>query len=879
MNPAYQKISDSFKSFKSIFNKRYIRHSKVEGWRKSNHELNGFFSNEFVLEFMPEKKRDNIIKFLELYKTSHKTRDEKNKKFITTELKNYQEFFDKIENNPLTQSQRLACIINEDNNLVLAGAGSGKTSVIIAKAGYLIQSKLAEPKEILILAYGRKASQETDERIKQKLPHIKGVTTSTFHKLGLNIISATTKKKPRVSKLQEDPAEARALINRMINELTKRVIYNRRVIDYFVTYLIPYEDEFNYEQQGDYYSALKESAMASLKSKIQWAEKRSGKITLKQESLSSFEEVVIADYLFVNGIDYIYEHPYKIDTSTEDRTQYHPDFYLPEYDLYIEHFGISRDGKTPDFIDGVSYMKGIEWKRGLHQKHGTKLVETFSYEMKEGVLTEMLHSRLEKHGVTFNPLSYQDLIKLLVDIGEEKKASRFTKLILTFLDLFKQSGYSFGTIREKADRHQDKPRCHAFLDVFEPIFDEYTAEMNRSRTVDFSDMIRKATEFVRAGKYKPQYKYILVDEFQDISAIRADLLKSLIEPDEDTSLVCVGDDWQSIYRFSGSDIGFTSNFEKHFGHTKKVPLDLTFRFNDKINAFATTFITENPAQLKKDVQSHTTVLSNAITLVQYYQDVDRAIQLCVDNIKSIHTESATIYILGRYSFCKPAFLQTTAKQYPEYKFLFDTVHRSKGKEADFVIVVDVNDDMYGFPAKIEDDPILDLVLPEAEPHEHAEERRLFYVAITRAKHHSYILFDIEKPSIFVQEIREKRDGKYVFNEIITEGAKSAPPDFGNCQSCGTGKIVMRIMDDGQFFFSCGNYPLCEYTPRTCNLCNKYPLIRSGLIYSCLNPECDNIAKACRKCTDGVMVEKKGRHGLFLGCSNYKKLNCKYTESM
>lgn len=421
LNPAYHKIRDSLESFKSIFNKRYIRHSKVEGWKKSNHRLTGLFSNKFALECMPEEKRDKITKFLKSYKMSHQIRGEENKKFITTELKNYQEFFDKIENNPLTKSQRLACIINEDNNLVLAGAGCGKTSVIIAKAGYLIQSNLAEPREILILAYGRKASQETNERIKQKLPHIKGVTTSTFHKLGLNIISATTKKKPRVSKLQDDPAEANALINRMITELTKRNTYNQKVIDYFVTYLIPYEDEFKYEQQGDYFSALKENDMVSLKSKIQWAEKRSGKMTLKRESLRSFEEVVIADYLFVNGIDYIYEHPYKIDTSTEDRTQYHPDFYLPEYDLYIEHFGISRDGKTPDFIDGVSYKQGIEWKRGLHQKHGTKLVETFSYEMKAGVLTEMLHSRLEKHGVTFNLLSYQDLIKLLVDIGEEKK--------------------------------------------------------------------------------------------------------------------------------------------------------------------------------------------------------------------------------------------------------------------------------------------------------------------------------------------------------------------------------------------------------------------------------------------------------------------------
>ncbi len=308
-------------------------------------------------------------------------------------------------------------------------------------------------------------------------------------------------------------------------------------------------------------------------------------------------------------------------------------------------------------------------------------------------------------------------------------------------------------------------------------------------------------------------------------------------------------------------------------------MDKTFRFNDKINAFAKTFITENPAQLKKEVHSLRTVPSNAITLVQYYQDVDLAIQHCVDDIQMAHPKPATIYILGRYSFSKPIFLKTISKQYPQYHFQFDTVHGSKGKEADFVIVVDVNDDRYGFPSKIVNEPLLDLVLPHAELHEHAEERRLFYVAVTRAKHHSYILFDVEKPSVFVKEIREGSGGKYMFNEISTEGVKSAPPDFGNCPSCGTGKMLMRVMPDGRFFFGCGNYPFCEYTPRTCDSCNKYPLIRSGGFYKCLNPECGNSVNACRQCADGVMLRRHGKYGMFWGCSNYKKLNCRYTEKI
>ena len=879
LHPAYQQISGSYKGFKAIFSNRYTRHSAVEKWKQENRELTGKLNNQFALEFMPEQEKGIIDKFLSLFTRSHEIREDQNQKFVTRELTNYQEFFDQVENNPLTESQRLACVVNEDNNLVLAGAGSGKTSVIIAKAGYLIQSGLAQPHEILILAYGRKASKETDERIKDKLPNVEGVTTSTFHKLGLDIIGQATGKKPRVSKLQEDTAEFYKLINGIITDLTKSdKTYNQRVIDYFVTHLIPYKDEFEYDQQGDYFTALKEGDLQSIKSRIEWAEKRSGRRSLQQEQLKSFEEVVIADFLFVNGIKYQYEHSYEHDTATADKTQYQPDFFLPEYGIYIEHFGVNREGKTPPFVNQFSYTQGMEWKRGLHRQHNTTLVETYSYEMREGTLTDLLHDKLKKHGVKFSPLSFQELVQLLVDIGEERKATQFTKLVVTFLELFKQSGLSIDQVLHKATNHPDKPRCLAFIDVFEPIYKEYTAELTRSGTVDFSDMIRKATALVQRGKYHPRFKYILVDEFQDISAIRAELVKSLVDHGEDTVLSCVGDDWQSIYRFSGSDINYTGKFENYFGYTKRVPLDKTFRFNNRINEFATTFVTQNPAQIKKDVTSHTSVSTNAITLVEYYKDVDRAIQHCVEDIKSVHPDPATIYILGRYSFSKPAFLQTMGHQYPSYKFVFDTVHGSKGKEADFVIVVDVNDARYGFPSKIVDEPLLDLVLPEAEPHEYAEERRLFYVAITRSKHHSYVLYDTEKPSVFIKEVKDKGGSKYQFNQISTEGVRSAPPDYGTCPSCGTGKIAMRVMPDGRFFFGCGHYPYCSYTPRTCNACNKFPLIKDGMYqYRCQNPDCGNVARACRGCADGVMVVRNGPYGRFMGCSNYGRTGCNYKE--
>ncbi len=870
-------ISDSYQAFKNSFNGNYVRHSKIERWIQKSEKIYQKLNNEFMLKSLPYNESKRVEKYLHLYSEAHDLRGGENQKIITRELQKYSNYFDTVENDPLTESQRMACVVNEDNNLVLAGAGSGKTSVIIAKTGYLIQSGLAKPHEILILAYGKKASKETNERIKAKLPYIEGVKTNTFHKLGLDIIGTATGKKPRVSKLQEDPSEFDSLINRIIAELTQKdSAYNQRVIDYFVTHLIPHKSEFDYKEQGEYFSVLKEGDVRSLKSRLQWVEKRTGMTSLKQEQLKSFEEVVVADFLFVNGIEYQYEAPYKYDTASADKTQYQPDFYLPEYDIYIEHFGINQNGKTAPFVDQFKYEIDMNWKRQLHKENQTTLVETYSYEMQEGTLTDLLYTKLEKKGVQFSPMSFEDLLALLNEIGEEKKATLLTKLIVNFLDLFKQSGYSFETVREKASQHQEKTRCHAFLDIFEPILSEYTAELNRTNTVDFSDMIRKATDFVRSGQYRPRFKYILVDEFQDISAIRAELVKSLVDHGDDAVLTCVGDDWQSIYRFSGSDINYTGKFEQHFGHTEKILLDKTFRYNDKINTFSKTFITENPAQLKKAITAQKSISTNAITLVGYYKDKGEAVNKCLEKIQEIHPDPAIIYILGRYGFAKPDHFENLQAAYPQNTIIFDTVHGSKGKEADFVIVLDVNNAKYGFPSRINDDPLLDLVLPSEEPYKYAEERRLFYVALTRTKNHTFVLYDVDAQSTFIKEITEDKT-KYHFNEFFTKGAESAPPDYGSCPVCGTGKITMRVMNDGQFFFGCGNYPFCNFKPLTCNSCNKAPMVKNGSYYHCRNPKCDHTVKACRVCSDGIMVERFGKFGRFLGCSNYGKTTCKYTE--
>ncbi|TOM92155.1 hypothetical protein CGH67_28335, partial [Vibrio parahaemolyticus] len=124
-------------------------------------------------------------------------------RYVEQQLVEHQVFFDTVESNPLTPKQRMACVTDNDNNLLLAGAGTGKTSVMIGRSGYLVKSAQARPEDILLLAYGRIAALEMDERIKAKLG-LDDIRASTFHRLGIDIISTVEGRAPSFSKLDEN---------------------------------------------------------------------------------------------------------------------------------------------------------------------------------------------------------------------------------------------------------------------------------------------------------------------------------------------------------------------------------------------------------------------------------------------------------------------------------------------------------------------------------------------------------------------------------------------------------------------------------------------------------------------------------------------------
>ena len=233
-----------------------------------------------------------------------------------------------------------------------------------------------------------------------------------------------------------------------------------------------------------------------------------------------------------------------------------------------------------------------------------------------------------------------------------------------------------------------------------------------------------------------------------------------------------------------------------------------------------------------------------------------------------------VLILARFNFRKPD-MSVLKRQYPKLQLQFMSVHASKGKEADYVIVLGLEKGKNGFPSEKTTHPLLELLLPKAEAFAHAEERRLFYVALTRAKQHVYLVSDANKASDFVRELMTNRY-EILCDEFTGEGFQEKIADIV-CSECKTGYMVPR---DSQFgsFFGCSEYPLCNHTLSACQWCGS-GLKKSDRFRVCENKRCDYVEPVCPKC-DGKMSLRKGPTGQFWGCSHYRKdaeFSCTHTE--
>jgi len=776
-----------------------------------------------------------------------------NKAYVVNELARSRALFDRIEARPLTEEQRRAVVIDERRNLVVAAAGSGKTSVIVAKTGWLVRKGYRKPSELLLLAFARDARKEMEERMDTRLGSAisRDVTVRTFHSLGMAIVGEAEGKRPSLAASAENDRTLFNLLKGIVADLLAVRDLSATLVAWFQEGFAPYKSQQDFRNWGEYHDYIRKYDIRSLKG----------------DMVRSFEECEIANFLYLHGVAYEYEAPYEHDLATPEKRQYKPDFHLPGHGIYIEHFGLDAAGNTAPFVDREKYLEEMEWKRGVHAEHDTVLIETFSHEQADGRLLRNLTEKLEDHGVILSLIPREETFAAL---DRQGRIDPFTRLVATFLQHFKGSRLSFDDVAERAGAHRDKPRAMAFLAVFQPIFNRYEETLASAGEMDFHDMINRATDLVEEGRYRSPFGYILVDEFQDISPSRARLLKALLDNSPGSQLFAVGDDWQAIYRFGGSDISVMREFEGHFGAFERIDLATTFRCADRIATLATDFVLRNPAQIRKTVNTTRKADRPAVFVGLPGEQELSLLKEALDRIEADARQyegTSEVLLLGRYRHLRPRNLDALPKQYPGLRFTWMTVHRSKGLEADYAVVLGLCSGKFGFPAEIADDPLLDLVLAAPEAHPNAEERRLLYVAVTRARRQVFLLADGGQPSEFVTELI---DGEYdveVFGRL--------PEDDVPCPRCGGGRLERREnARNGGVFYGCSNFPLCEHTARPCPRCGNGLPVKSGEAYVC--HDCGGSIEACPIC-DGWLNARMGRYGRFLGCSNFPV--CEYTRNL
>ena len=281
-----------------------------------------------------------------------------------------------------------------------------------------------------------------------------------------------------------------------------------------------------------------------------------------------------------------------------------------------------------------------------------------------------------------------------------------------------------------------------------PLLKAWKNALKEENAVDFSGLIHQAIIILEKGRFVSPWKHILVDEFQDISPQRAALLSALRAQNKHTSLFAVGDDWQAIYRFSGAQLSLTTAFHHYFGEGDRSDLDTTYRFNSRIGEIANRFIQQNPHQLAKPLNSLRPGDKKAVTLL-----ADDQLEPLLDKLSGYAKPDERILVLARYLHLKPAALEKAATRWPKLQLEFMTIHASKGQQADYVIVLGLKEGSDGFPAPARESVMEEALLPVPEDFPDAEERRLLYVAITRARHRVWLLFNKEEPSVFVDILK------------------------------------------------------------------------------------------------------------------------------
>lgn len=722
-----------------------------------------------------------------------------NDKHLASELVACQDFFTRIEKSPLTDEQARSVVCFDNRVLVVAAAGSGKTSTMVAKAAYALHRKLVPADRILLLAFNKDAAKELQNRVEERLVPLgfvsEGIVAQTFHKFGLDVIGHATGRKPSLASWLEGGKDI-AHLSMLIDGLKDSNPLFRTRWDLFRVVLSRDLPKFGREQEDT----------------EDWDRntKQNGFRTLNDEVVKSHGERMVADWLFYNGVSYQYEPSYIHDTADATHKQYQPDFFYPNINVYHEHFALDQDGNPPAEFKG--YMEGIVWKRGVHRRHNTSLIETTSAQLRTGEAFRILDKALTAKGIVLDPNPDRETKGRRPIENEE-----LVRLFRTFLTHAKSNDLTDKELRErskKASVGTFSYRHEMFLDLFADIRSAWEKSLRDLGSIDFEDMLNIAGDLLENGKWDSPYDLVMVDEFQDASRARARLTRALVKK-PGRFLFAVGDDWQSINRFAGADMSVMTKFEEWFGKGVTLKLERTFRCPQSICDVSSRFVLKNPVQIRKIVKSTQPEFAPTVQCYQVADDgkIQGGLEKWMANLVAkieagivapAGKRKISVFVLGRYNRDAqyiPDNWQTKFGRHLEVKF--SSVHGSKGLEADYVILPRMARGRSPFPSLQADDPVLLLAMPSGDGFAFSEERRLFYVALTRARR-SVVLFTVDgNVSPFLAELvvdtkleLERMDGKKTTTKV--------------CPTCKEGTLVGRPNKEPRFL-GCSRYPKCKHT--------------------------------------------------------------------
>ena len=878
----YKNLGNILISFDSDYCKtfgadNYITHRDAEKIKSTYGTYLDTLSNDLIFRYVCNNagKFRVDIELLKSFVRKMQTLDSDitthNTNYVDEILKREKDYFDNIlkdidPNIKLDEEQRRAVVTDDDYCLLVAGAGAGKTTTMAAKVKYLVEKKGIAPEDIIVISYTNKAIGELKERINDglKIP----AKICTFHAFAFEI----------VKKFSVEPPEINFSSFKIVFEMLERSVFNdkklmRNLVLFLGYYFDLTEDVFKFDNLNQYHQYKAAQDYETLKSGLgeyikKVEQQRSKRVkTISGEYLRSIQEVQIANFLYLNGLDYEYERTYPFESPSRNK-KYTPDFYISqgEHAVWLEHYALTESGYsnvfTPEQL--ARYKKSIRDKREVHKTHKTTLVETWSLYSDRRSLMDHLRELLEKEGFVMKPRNLEEVYKKIVETGKDKYIIKLILFMMNFIEQFKTTGYDAGGF-EILRKKTDNPRTLLFLEIAEQVYNHYQAVLKANNQIDFADMINDAHFYlqeIERQHIELKYKYIIIDEFQDIARQRFNLTKRLSEITK-AKVVAVGDDWQAIYAFSGSDITLFTRFLELMGAGTELKITHTYRNSQELIDIAGGFVQKNSTQIRKQLLSPKR-LDNPI-VIESFDDSFKPMKALAETVENIigkilseFGEKKSILLIGRYNYDMYKLCMTGAfeempgdrvkcKKYPDANISFMTAHRSKGLGYDNVILINMFEGKFGFPCQIEDDPIMKMVMHEDKSMPFAEERRLFYVALTRTKNRVYIATPKHKPSRFLVELIKD------YNLPHDKDINMQVVDLFNlrCPVCGFPLKYEFNKNYGLSLWICTNdSEVCDFM--TNDKVHKHDIFK------------------CPKCKDGYMIVKMNpKNGnVFYGCTNY-----------